>query len=270
MDHGPRKGALWYNMLKLIKEPFMQEQQLLQPESIEDLAPQAQVLAPLNIQPNDVVTVTNPTNEDFYFEVGDTQVSTGEFTRTQEHRKFRYVVRAGQITKIEGYKAMIYIRKLVDKMMADDGHVRSTSVPEERAKYEHLIYVDKERDLLAPAQEIGFDERPGQTFQSVTRQQPQQVPQQQAPPVQQAPATPASDDQNDPAAAAMLGAAIGGQIEQESAQEVAQMGGSVGLMAEAQSGSGGLPPEALISAAAPFPPAETATPKASRARNRKK
>lgn len=107
----------------------------------------------------DIVEVINPTTEDFYYTVGrSTSVSNG-ISREQTHVVDEYVVPAGQTVKLEGFKADLYIKKIVDKMLQDDGKILSLNVNEVRKPYEDKVYIGKlNADVLTPAEERKVDQ----------------------------------------------------------------------------------------------------------------
>ena len=105
-------------------------------------------LEPIEIRDTDVVTVTNPTTEDFYFTMGHTELSMGPNSREATHTQSRYVVPAGKWVKMEGFKARFYIRKMVDKLILDNERPQAITIDEIRLPYEHQVFIGKESGML--------------------------------------------------------------------------------------------------------------------------
>jgi len=97
----------------------------------------------LDYLPTDIVEVMNPTSEDFHYTVGNSQSVSNGISRNQSHTIDEYVVPAGGTVKMEGYKADIYIKKIVDQLMQDNSKTLSLGIKEARLAYEEKIYVGK-------------------------------------------------------------------------------------------------------------------------------
>lgn len=108
----------------------------------------------VDYKPDDVVQVVNPTDEDFDFQVGESIVTDDGKSRTQAHKQKSYLVKAGDRINIPGFVADLYIKKMVDKMMQDDGKVLNMSVPESRLEYENNLFVGVV-DIYDPENKVG-------------------------------------------------------------------------------------------------------------------
>ena len=106
----------------------------------------------LDYKETDIVEVINPTTEDFYYTVGNTKSVSNGISREQSHTVDEYVVKAGETVKLEGFKADLYIKKMVDKMLQDDNKTLSLNVNEIRKPYEEKVYIGKlNADVLTPS-----------------------------------------------------------------------------------------------------------------------